>query len=92
MLIDHSDSLIKQEEEINTSDDDQQMVICEDVQLDVEPKSKEKINRNISSDIQEEDMEKNYLQPRHSPVTGQKLEAQNVNVEITCRPKPIKGE
>ncbi|KAK0169787.1 hypothetical protein PV328_010428 [Microctonus aethiopoides] len=91
MLIDHSDSLVKQEEEINTSDDDQQMVICEDVQLDVEPKSKEKINRNVSGDIQEEDMEKNYLQPRHSPVTGQKLEAQNVNVEITCRPKPIKA-
>lgn len=89
--ISHTDSTVKQEEEPNASDDDQQMVICEDAQPDIDLKTKDKMTES-DNDMKEEDVEKNFTQPRYSPVSGQKREQQNAKGEVTCRPKPIKGK
>ncbi|XP_053974368.1 putative transcription factor capicua isoform X4 [Hylaeus anthracinus] len=79
---------LKQEEDGNASDEDQ-MVICEDPQPEIDLKCKDKLT-DSDNDVQDEDGEKKYAQPRFSPVSGQKREI-TVKQEVTCRPKPIKG-
>lgn len=80
---------VKQDDDANGSDDDQ-MVICEDPQLEIDLKCKDKMT-DSDNDIQDEDAEKKRYQSQFSPVSGQKREVINVKQEITCRPKPIKG-
>ncbi|XP_053974367.1 putative transcription factor capicua isoform X3 [Hylaeus anthracinus] len=79
---------LKQEEDGNASDEDQ-MVICEDPQPEIDLKCKDKLT-DSDNDVQDEDGEKKYAQPRFSPVSGQKREI-TVKQEVTCRPKPIKA-
>lgn len=91
MQTENSDFGVKQEEDGNASDDDHQMVICEDPQPDTDLKAKSKAADNGIEMQQEENTDNNFNQSRYSPVSGQNREGQNMNTEITCRPKPIKG-
>ncbi|XP_033211435.1 protein capicua homolog isoform X4 [Belonocnema kinseyi] len=79
----------KQEEEANASDDEK-MVICEDPEPEIDLKCKDKL---VDSDNegQDEDQDKKNMQ-MYSAVGGvQKPEGQGVKTDVTCRPKPIKG-
>lgn len=68
------------------------MVICEDPQPEIDLKCKDKLT-DSDNEGQDEDLEnKNFTQSRYSPVSGQKHEVQDAKLDITCRPKPIKGE
>ncbi|XP_066597113.1 protein capicua homolog isoform X2 [Prorops nasuta] len=88
----YTDTEFKQEEDANASDDDQQMVICEDPQSEIDLKCKDKLTDSDNEAAQDEDMEKkNFNQPQFSPVSGQKRDAPSNKQEITCRPKPIKA-
>lgn len=74
----------KQEDEGNASDDDQ-MVICEDPQPEIDLKCKDKL---IDSDNEGQDDDPDKKMQIYS--TGQKSDG--VKTDITCRPKPIKGQ
>lgn len=89
LQVENTEADTKQDDDANGSDDDQ-MVICEDPQLEIDLKCKDKLT-DSDNDVQEnEDAEKKcYNQSRFSPVSGQKREV--IKQEITCRPKPIKG-
>ncbi|XP_063980469.1 protein capicua homolog isoform X3 [Diachasmimorpha longicaudata] len=89
-LMDTSESSVKQEEDGNGSDDEQQMVICEDPQPDSEVKVKDKPSESDNDGQDKEGDEKNFG-GRFSPVDGGKRDVQGVKTEVTCRPKPIKG-
>lgn len=89
--MDTSETPVKQEEEGNASDDEQQMVICEDPPPDSESKVKDKPADGDNDGQSKEGDEKNFG-GRFSPVSGGKRDAQGAKVEVTCRPKPIKGK
>lgn len=91
MQMDAVESEMKQEEDGNVSDDDQ-MVICEDPQPEIDLKCKDKLT-DSDNEAQDDDSDnKNFSQSRYSPVGGQKREGQDAKLDITCRPKPIKGK
>lgn len=90
LQIENAEIDIKQDDDANGSDDDQ-MVICEDPQPEIDLKCKDKLT-DSDNDVQDEDAEKKcYNQSQFSAMSGQKREVINVKQEITCRPKPIKG-
>ncbi|XP_049805556.1 uncharacterized protein LOC126248540 [Schistocerca nitens] len=70
--------------------DDDQMVICEDIQPEIDLKCKEKVTDSDSesqSDMEPLIENKAFPQQRFSPVSGIKSNSG----EVTCRPKPIKA-
>ncbi|XP_026824235.1 protein capicua homolog isoform X2 [Ooceraea biroi] len=89
LQVENTEVDVKQDDDANGSDDDQ-MVICEDPQLEIDLKCKDKLT-DSDNDVQDEDAEKKcFNRSQFSPVS-QKRELINVKQEITCRPKPIKA-
>lgn len=76
----------KLEDEGNVSDDDQ-MVICEDPQPEIDLKCKDELMVS-DNEAQDDDPEKKIQM--YSTTGGGQL-SEGVKSDITCRPKPIKG-
>nr|CAI5864012.1 unnamed protein product [Callosobruchus analis] len=69
----------------DVSDDEGGMVICEDLNPDIDLKCKEKVTDSDSESQSDMDPADNRVFQRFSPVTTSNC------AEVTCRPKPIKA-
>ncbi|VEN56475.1 unnamed protein product, partial [Callosobruchus maculatus] len=69
----------------DVSDDEGGMVICEDLNPDIDLKCKEKVTDSDSESQSDMDPAENRVFQRFSPVTTSNC------AEVTCRPKPIKA-
>ncbi|KAK4871834.1 hypothetical protein RN001_015958 [Aquatica leii] len=80
--------VLSEQDGLGDISDDDQMVICEEPSSEIDLKCKEKVTDSDSeshSDLEPPLENRVFPQQRFSPVSS------NNSVEITCRPKPIKG-